>query len=117
MMTPPDSNPSPLSLAEEQAILTVTCLAAFLYFNSFGSIAVALPAMLSSFGTAAGTIGTTIALALMELGGGKRLWSNGAAFADAQQFAFACLVPMGLVAVTIALMSRRGVGAIIKSDQ
>jgi EmrB/QacA subfamily drug resistance transporter len=76
-----------------------------------------LAAMLSSFGTAAGTIGTTIAVALMELGGGKRLWSNGAAFADAQRFAFACLVPVGLVAIVIALASRRGAQAIIKSDQ
>ncbi|HEX9265805.1 MAG TPA: hypothetical protein VF977_15735 [Candidatus Binatia bacterium] len=32
------------SPTEERAILTVTCLAVFLFFNSFGSIGVALPA-------------------------------------------------------------------------
>ena len=37
------------SPAEERAILTVTCLAAFLFFNSFGSIGVALPAMQKQF--------------------------------------------------------------------
>ena len=75
-----------------------------------------LAAMLSSFGTAAGTIGTTVAVALMELGGGKRLWTNGAAFADAQQFAFACLVPVGLVAIVIAHASRHGTRAVSKTD-
>jgi DHA2 family methylenomycin A resistance protein-like MFS transporter len=75
-----------------------------------------LAAMLSSFGTGAGTIGTAVAVALMEIGGGKRLWSNGAAFAEAQQFAFACLVPVGLIAIAIALTSRRRANAIIKLD-
>jgi EmrB/QacA subfamily drug resistance transporter len=67
-----------------------------------------LAAMLSSFGTAAGTIGTTIAVALMEIDGGQLLWSNPAAFAGAQQFAFACLTPIGLVAFVVAHKSRRG---------
>jgi hypothetical protein len=62
-------------------------------------------AMLSSFGTAAGTIGITVAL--MEGAGGSRLWTDAAVFASAQQFAFACLVPVGLLAVTVALQSRR----------
>ena len=31
-------------------MLTVTCLAAFLFFNSFGSISVALPAIQKQFG-------------------------------------------------------------------
>jgi MFS family permease len=39
-----------LSPKEERAILTVTCLAAFLFFNSFGSIAVALPIIQRQFG-------------------------------------------------------------------
>ena len=39
-----------LSRAEQQAILTVTCLAAFLFFNSFGSIGVALPMIQKQFG-------------------------------------------------------------------
>ena len=38
------------SPTEERAILTVTCLAAFLFFNSFGSIGVALPAIQKQFG-------------------------------------------------------------------
>lgn len=67
-----------------------------------------LAAMLSSFGTAAGTIGITITVALMEAAGGPRLWTDAAVFAGAQQFAFACLVPVGLLAVFVALKSRRG---------
>lgn len=65
-----------------------------------------LAAMLSSFGTAAGTIGTTIIVALMEIDGGEKLWIQPEALAGAQQFAFAWLVPVGLVAVLIAIKSR-----------
>jgi EmrB/QacA subfamily drug resistance transporter len=68
-----------------------------------------LAAMLSSFGTAAGTIGTTVVVALMELDGGRKLWEYPEAFAAAQQFAFASLMPIGLVAIGIALKCR-GVG-------
>jgi hypothetical protein len=39
-----------ISPSEERAILTVTCLAAFLFFNSFGSIGVALPMIQKQFG-------------------------------------------------------------------
>jgi EmrB/QacA subfamily drug resistance transporter len=60
-----------------------------------------LAAMLSSFGTAAGTIGTTITVALMEMDGGGELWMQPAAFAGAQRFAFACLVPIGVLALLI----------------
>ena len=38
------------SRSEERAILTVTCSAAFLFFNSFGSIGVALPTIQKQFG-------------------------------------------------------------------
>lgn len=65
-----------------------------------------LAAMLSSFGTAAGTIGTTIAVALMEMEGGRSLWLSREALAGAQQFAFAWLVPIGLVAIVISLRAR-----------
>ncbi len=65
-----------------------------------------LAAMLSSFGTAAGTIGTTITVALMEMRGGGVLWSSKAVLAGAQQFAFACLVPIGLLAVVISTRAR-----------
>ena len=66
-----------------------------------------LAAMLSSFGTAAGTIGTTIAVALMEIDGGQKLWTEPGTFAGAQQFAFACLLPIGIVALIVADKSRR----------
>lgn len=58
-----------------------------------------LAAMLSSFGTAAGTIGTTLTVALMEFAGGGELWARPTAFADAQSFAFACLIPIGVLAL------------------
>ncbi len=66
-----------------------------------------LAAVVSSLGTAAGTVGTTIAVALMELDGGQSLWSNPGTFAKAQQFAFSCLLPIGIVAVLIAFVGRR----------
>jgi MFS family permease len=65
-----------------------------------------LAAMLSSFGTAAGTVGTTITVALMESDGGARLWSAPETLARAQQFAFACLLPLGLLAIVIAFCVR-----------
>ena len=67
-----------------------------------------LAAMLSSLGTAAGTIGTTITVALMESAAGPKLWSDPAAFSSAQQFAFVCLVPIGVLAILVALKSRPG---------
>jgi len=62
-----------------------------------------LGAMLSSFGTAAGTIGTTMTVALMELDGGSDLWTNAAAYAGAQQFAFKWLVLVGCVGIAVSL--------------
>jgi hypothetical protein len=38
------------SQLQERAILAITCLAAFLFFNSFGSIGVVLPAIQKQFG-------------------------------------------------------------------
>ncbi|MGE5217070.1 MAG: MFS transporter [Chloroflexota bacterium] len=60
-----------------------------------------LAAMLSSFGTGAGAIGTTITVALMEFDGGGDLWAQPAALATAQRFAFAWLVPVGIIALWI----------------
>jgi len=74
-----------------------------------------LAAMLSSFGTAAGTIGTTITVALMEMSGGGALWSSKAVLAGAQQFAFACLVPVGLLAIVIS-MRAKGRGTAVALD-
>jgi len=53
-----------------------------------------------------GSIGITITVALMEAASGPQLWYSPAAFAAAQQFAFACLVAVGLVAVGVALKCR-----------
>jgi EmrB/QacA subfamily drug resistance transporter len=64
-----------------------------------------LGAMLSSFGTAAGTIGTTITVALMEIDGGRELWAKAAVFAEAQQFAFMWLALAGLAGVAVSLKS------------
>ena len=49
-MTTRHQLPASVLSAEERAILTVTCLAAFLFFNSFGSISVALPTIQKQFG-------------------------------------------------------------------
>jgi hypothetical protein len=59
--------------------------------------------MLSSFGTAAGTIGTTITVALMEMDGGGQLWAKPAVYAEAQQFAFVWLALIGLAGVVVCL--------------
>ena len=40
-----------LTRREERGVLVVTCLAAFLFFNSFGSISVALPIIQRQFGS------------------------------------------------------------------
>ena len=70
-----------------------------------------LGAMLSSFGTAAGTIGTTITVALMEGEGGRDLWTKAAVFAEAQQFAFMWLAFAGFVGVAVSLKAtHRGTG-------
>jgi EmrB/QacA subfamily drug resistance transporter len=65
-----------------------------------------LAAMLSSFGTAAGTIGITITVALMEVSSGARLWTESAALAQAQNFAFGGLLPIGIMAIIVAVISR-----------
>ena len=69
-----------------------------------------LAAMLSSFTTAAGAIGTTFTVALMEIHVGQKPWTEPAALASAQQFAFAWLVSIGIVAVVIAIKSRMARG-------
>lgn len=62
-----------------------------------------LGAMLSSFGTAAGTIGTTLTVALMEIEGGRELWAAAAVYAEAQRFAFTWLSLVGAVGVAFSL--------------
>jgi hypothetical protein len=48
--SPFESETISLSRSEERAILIVICAAAFLFFNSFGSIGVALPVIQKQFG-------------------------------------------------------------------
>lgn len=62
-----------------------------------------LGAMLSSFGTAAGTIGTALTVALMEIEGGRELWAAAAVYAEAQRFAFTWLSLVGAVGVAFSL--------------
>jgi MFS family permease len=68
-----------------------------------------LSALLSSFATAAGTLGTTAAVALLELKMAGFEANDPMMFASAQQFAFTWLLPLGMVAVIIALRAP-GVG-------
>ncbi|MGN6734440.1 MAG: MFS transporter, partial [Candidatus Binatia bacterium] len=58
-MNPPIRSATDLafvSRGEQRAILIVTCSAAFLFFNSFGSIGVALPTMQKQFGSSLAAI-------------------------------------------------------------
>jgi hypothetical protein len=68
-----------------------------------------LAAMLSSLGTAAGTIGTTAVVAVMEYHGGTKLWTQGAAFAEAQRFAFAWLLLGGVAGIRVSVKAFRRV--------
>jgi EmrB/QacA subfamily drug resistance transporter len=66
-----------------------------------------LSAMMSSFGTAASTLGTTLTVALIEtLMSGK---DTGAAadFAAAQSFAFSALVPLAALALAVTLIGSK----------
>ena len=60
-------------------------------------------AMLLSFGLASGTLGTTMAVALLEWKtGGKGILADPASFAEAQQFVFSILLPLSVVAALIS---------------
>jgi MFS family permease len=65
-----------------------------------------LAAMLSSFGTAASTLGTTLTVALIETVMAEHN-GDGAGFAGAQRFAFSMLVPLAGAALVIALIGRK----------
>jgi EmrB/QacA subfamily drug resistance transporter len=66
-----------------------------------------LSAMLSSFGTAASTLGTTLTVALIEtIMSGKDAGAS-ADFAAAQSFAFSMLVPLAALALAVTLAGRR----------
>jgi EmrB/QacA subfamily drug resistance transporter len=66
-----------------------------------------LSAMLTAFGTGAGALGTTVAVALAEASRQGRLGADGAGFASDQQFAFTSLLPLTAVAVLVTLLGRR----------
>lgn len=66
-----------------------------------------LSAMLSSFGTAASTLGTTLTVALIETLMAESNAAAPAAFAGAQRSAFFTLVPLAAVALVIALAGRK----------
>ncbi|HEY1371736.1 MAG TPA: MFS transporter [Candidatus Binatia bacterium] len=66
-----------------------------------------LSAMLSAIGTAASTLGTTVAVALIETGMAAHADFSPRAFAEAQSFAFAMMVPLAAVAFASALVGRR----------
>src|SRR5262249_22278241 len=66
-----------------------------------------LSAMLSSIGTAASTLGTTAAVALIETAMAGHGGFSPRAFAEAQSFAFAMMVPLAALALASALVGRR----------
>ncbi|HTM07329.1 MAG TPA: MFS transporter [Verrucomicrobiae bacterium] len=66
-----------------------------------------LSAMLSSIGTAASTLGTTAAVALIETSTSGRSDFSGEAFTTAQSFAFAMMIPLAALALVSALIGRR----------
>lgn len=66
-----------------------------------------LSAMLSSIGTAASTLGTTAAVALIESRMAAETGFSPAAFAAAQSFAFAMMMPLAGIALASAVLGRR----------
>lgn len=66
-----------------------------------------LSAMLSSIGTAASTLGTTAAVALIETSTSGRSDFSPAAFTAAQSFAFAMMIPLAALALVSALIGRK----------
>lgn len=64
-------------------------------------------AMLFSFGPAAGSLGTVVAVAILEGRlGGRGMLSDPMKFAEAQQFTFSCLVPLAALGVLLTLGDR-----------
>lgn len=64
-----------------------------------------LSAMLTSFQTGSGALGTALAVALAEASR-KGVVADAAAFASGQQFAFSSLLPLAALAVLVTLMGR-----------
>lgn len=66
-----------------------------------------LSAMLTAFGTAAGVLGTTAAVALAGVAKKSRIGGVAAGFAYDQQFAFSLLLPLAALAVLLTLVGKR----------
>ena len=108
-----------LSPAEERAILTVTCLAAFLFFNSFGSIGVALPVIQKQFGNSLAEIQWVVLMGVVTISslsfcfgraggifGQRRLYKIGVAL-------YALGAGLGVISTSfIQLLSARAVMAV-----
>jgi hypothetical protein len=63
--------------------------------------------MLTAFGTGSGALGTTVAVALVEVAKKNRISADAAGFAYDQQFAFSSLVPLAALAVFVTLLGKR----------
>jgi EmrB/QacA subfamily drug resistance transporter len=64
-------------------------------------------AMLTTFTTGSGALGTTLAVALAEISKKSRIGSELGGFAYDQQFAFTLLLPLAVVAVLVAIVGKR----------
>ena len=66
-----------------------------------------LSAMLSSFSTAASTLGTTLAVALIEMKMAEGTAMDPALFSGAQSFTFVAFLPLAVAALAVSLMGRK----------
>jgi MFS family permease len=66
-----------------------------------------LSAMLMAFGTGSGVLGTTVAVALVEVAKKSRIGADAAGFAYDQQFAFSLLLPLAALAVLLTMVGKR----------
>ena len=66
-----------------------------------------LAAMLTAFGTGSGALGTTVAVALVEVAKKSRINADVLGFAYDQQFAFSSLMPLAALAVVVTLIGKR----------
>lgn len=64
-------------------------------------------AMLMSFSTGSGALGTTVAVALAELAKQSRIIDDAAGFVYDQQFAFSSLLPLAALAVLVTIAGKR----------
>jgi EmrB/QacA subfamily drug resistance transporter len=70
-----------------------------------------LSAILTAFGTGAGALGTSVAVALTEASRKNRISGDAAGFAYDQQFAFSSLLPLAALAVLVSVLGKKRVVA------